>query len=104
MRNSLVIAGVALVMVACSPVSKDAERELAQSVNCETAEGDIRILENEKAHVAKQVASGVIAIAPIGLVTGVVTGTQDEKLEVATGEYDQQIDDKIAEIKSTCNL
>ena len=54
--------------------------------------------------MAKQVASGVTAVAPAGLVLGVVTGTEDDKLEVATGDYNDQIEKKIAEIKSTCGL
>jgi len=95
----------ALVLGAsCAPISKQAKEDLAQPVNCRTAKGDIRTLEHEKAHVAEQAANGVMAIAPAGLVLGVATGTEDEKLEVATGEYDKQIDRKIAEIKRTCGL
>jgi hypothetical protein len=41
---------------------------------------------------------------PIGLVTGVVMGTEGEKLQVATGEYNEQLDAKIAEIKRVCGL
>ena len=104
MSRGVLIVGVALLMVACSPQSKEAKQELAQPVNCATAEGDIRILEGEKAHVAEQVASGVTAIAPAGFALGVVTGTEGDKLEVASGDYNDQIDKKIAEIKSTCGL
>ena len=104
MSRGVLIVGVALLMVACSPQPKEAKQELAQPVNCATAEGDIRILENEKAHVAEQVASGVTAVAPAGLVLGVVTGTEGDKLEVATGDYNDQIDKKIAEIKAACGL
>jgi len=48
--------------------------------------------------------AGVSYFAPAGLVLGVATGTEDEKLEVAGGEYNNKIDAKIAEIKSTCGL
>jgi len=89
---------------ACSPISKTAQQELAQPVNCRTAEGDIRVLESEKAHVEKQVASGVMAVTPAGAVTGILTGTEDDKIKVATGEYDRQIDRKIAEIKRVCGV
>ena len=51
-----------------------------------------------------QVASGVMAVTPAGIVTGVVTGTEHDKIKVATGEYDRQIDRKIAEIKRVCGL
>jgi hypothetical protein len=33
-----------------------------------------------------------------------VTGTEKEKVEVATGEYNKMIDKRIAEIKETCGI
>ena len=97
----LVLTGVC---VGCAPVSKEAKRELRQPVNCATAQGDIRILGHEKAHVGKQIASGVPAITPAGAVIGIVTGTEREKFTVATGDYNKQIDAKIAEIKRVCGI
>lgn len=35
---------------------------------------------------------------------GILTGTYGEKVEVATGEYNDKIDAKIAEIKRTCGI
>ena len=58
----------------------------------------------EKAHVGKEIANGVSAIVPIGLVVGVATKTEKAKFEVGTGEYNRMIDKKIAEIKSTCGI
>jgi hypothetical protein len=54
--------------------------------------------------VAEQVADGVTAIAPAGIVLGVVTGTEVDKLKVAAGHYNTLIDKKEAEIKTTCGL
>jgi len=73
-------------------------------VNCATAEGDIRVLRGEKAHVAERVAQGVTAIYPAGLVVGLLTGTEGTKIRVATGEYNKKLDAKIAEIQSTCGV
>ena len=102
---TLVAVCAALTMVvACAPTTKEAKQERKQAVNCATAEGDLRNLENEKVHVAGQLASGVTDIAPAGIVLIVPTGTKGDKLRVATGEYDKQIEAKIAEIKRTCNL
>ncbi len=92
------------VFVGCAPVSKEAKRELRQPVNCTTAAGDIRILESEKAHVGKQIVSGVTAITPAGAVIGILTGTERDKFTVATGDYNRQIDAKIAEIKRVCRI
>ena len=97
----LVLTGV---FVGCAPVSKEAKRELRQPVNCATAQGDIRILENEKAHVGKQIVSGITAITPAGAVIGIVTGTEGDKIQVAIGEYNRQLKAKIAEIKRVCRI
>ena len=104
----LIVVGALSIAVAVAapldPISDEAERELKQPVNCRTAEGDIRILNSEKAHVIEQAARGVSAVTPIGFVSGVVMGTEGDKLQVATGDYNKQIDAKIAEIKKVCGL
>ena len=83
---------------------KEVLEEMKQPINCATAEGDIRVLESEKAHVAKQIIDGVTAIVPASAVLGILMGTETTKLKVATGEYDKMIDKRIAEIKSECGL
>ena len=103
-----VLAGVfALNVSACGVRAhnrKVTEKEIQQQpINCATAEGDIRVLENEKAHVTEQIAMGISAIVPIGLVVGILTRTEGQKIKIATGEYNNKIDQKIAEIKRECN-
>ena len=71
-------------------------------INCATAEGDIRVLQAEKAHVAQRVVEGATALAPAGAVLGILTGTEGTKLKVAVGEYDKAIDKRIAEIEQKC--
>ncbi len=73
-------------------------------MNCATAEGDLRTLQAEKASTAKEIESGVTAITPIGLVAGAATGTEKAKMQVASGDYNKMIDQKIAQIKSTCGI
>jgi hypothetical protein len=98
--------GIAVLVVACAAQYQQQEQALQQpiKINCATAEGDIRVLQNEKAHVAQQIAMGVTAIAPAGLVMGVLMGTEQTKLQVATGDYNNMIDQRIADIKMTCGL
>ena len=95
-----------LLLPACALKDKKVEKELKQDlpINCATAEGDIRMLQHEKAHVAQQVIVGVTAIVPASLVIGLVTGTETEKIRVATGDYNKAIDKRIAEIKSQCGV
>ena len=108
MRKASVTALVmflVMFLVACAAKDqKKVEQEMKQPINCATAQGDIRMLQYEKAHVTQQVAEGVTAIFPAGLVVGVVTGTEKEKLKVSTGEYNKMIDKRIAEIKEKCGV
>ncbi len=73
-------------------------------VNCATAEGDLRVLEGEKAHVAERIAAGVTAIVPAGAALGILTQTESTKLKVATGKYNELIDKRIAQIKAECDV
>jgi len=101
---SVLVVGLVLTMASCAMQQKKVEKEMKQPINCATAEGDLRALKSEKAHVAEQIAEGVTAIIPIGLVVGVVTWTEGTKYEVATGEYNKMIDKRMAEIKEQCGV
>jgi hypothetical protein len=93
-------------LIACT-ASQDVRKVEAQAaapINCATAEGDIRMLNNEKASVADQIARGVTAIVPVGAVVGIVSGQEGSKFEIASGEYNTMIDKRIAAIRARCNL
>ena len=106
MKTMAMILLVALVILVtgCSDKYKKAEKQMKQPINCATAEGDIRLLMHEKAHVTDQIESGVTAIVPAGAVIGIVTKTEGTKAKVATGEYNKMIDKRIAEIKKECGV
>jgi hypothetical protein len=102
MLTSLVVA---LLSPGCAMNLKKDEKAAEQMpVNCATADGDLRVLRSEKAHVAEEIALGVTAIYPAGLIVGLLTGTEGTKIQVATGEYNKKLDAKIAEIQSTCGV
>lgn len=104
MQKELIMTVALMMLTGCSFQEKRVEQSLNQPVNCDVAEGDIRVLESEKAHVARQVVAGVTSVVPAGIVLGLVTGTTGTKLRVATGEYNQKIDERIANIKRTCGV
>ncbi len=104
MKNAALLVGLIFIMAACSPVSKQAKQDLAKPINCATAEGDIRALNSEKVNVAREIAAGVTAIVPVGLVVNTATGKEGDHFKVATGEYNTMIDKKIAEIKQQCGM
>ncbi len=99
-----ILASTVLLTACASPISDEAKREISAPINCSTAESDLAILEKEKANTAKQVAMGVTSVLPIGLVSGLVSGTAGDKAEVATGEYNDLLEAKIAKIKKACNI
>jgi hypothetical protein len=106
-RNLTKIAyGLAIAAFAagCAAQYQANEAALQQPINCATAEGDIRVLQGEKTNAVQQAAAGATAIAPAGIVMGLVTGTENTKLQVATGEYNQMIDSKISAIRRTCRM
>jgi hypothetical protein len=108
MRKAIMIALAIFLVIsltACAASKqKKVEQEMKQPINCATAEGDIRALGHEKADVMQRIAEGVTAIVPASLVVGIATGTEKEKLEVGTDEYNKMIDKRIAEIKKKCGI
>jgi hypothetical protein len=83
---------------------QQAEQIENQPIDCRTAPGDLRVLQSEKAHVGQQLAMGVSSVYPSSLIMGVLTGTENTKIQVATGQYNQMIDQKIAQIEATCGV
>lgn len=103
----LVYASMALAFGAgCAAQQSQVAQNLQNPgpINCATARGDLRVLQSEKAHVAQQLVEGATAIYPAGAIMGVVTGVEGTKLSVATGEYNQAIDARMAQIRQTCGL
>jgi len=104
-RATIVVSSLIMIVAAgCAMQEKQTMESLNQPIYCGTAEGDIRVLQSEKTHVAQQVASGLGAIAPAGIVMGVLTGTEGTKLQVAAGDYNAKIDQRIAAIRATCRI
>jgi len=106
-RTKLLCAGLcAFGLVALSGCAEQEKKEAsaaqAMPINCATAPGDLRVLNSEKASTASKIGNGISMVAPIGLVAGLVTGTEKTKYEVTTGEYNKALDTKIAQIKAAC--
>ena len=93
---------LALVSGCAEHEKKDLAAAQAMPINCTTAAGDLRVLNTEKASTAAKIGNGISMVAPIGLVAGLVTGTEKTKWEVSTGEYNKALDTKIAQIKAAC--
>ena len=92
-----------VVLTGCAEQEKkEAAAAQTMPINCATAPGDLRVLNSEKASTATKIGNGISMVAPIGLVVGLVQGTEKTKYEVTTGEYNKALDTKIAQIKAAC--
>ncbi len=105
MKAYIYTACLALIVAGCAkPDVKEAQISEAKPVNCATAEGDLRVLASEKAHVTKEIENGVASIVPVGAIVNTVSGQEKARFEIGTGEYNRLIDKKMAEIKNTCGI
>jgi hypothetical protein len=104
MKHLWVLGIVLSVAAGCSPITTQDEQSLAKPINCQTAPGDIVTLQSEKSSVLTRLASGATAIQPSAAALSILTGSEKAKLEVASGEYNDMIDNKIGEIKKTCGV
>jgi outer membrane murein-binding lipoprotein Lpp len=102
------IAASALLAAGCASQYKKDEQNMKQAqsmpVSCPNAEADISMLQSELATTKQKAAAGVTAVIPLSAVVGIVEGTEGTKAEIATGEYNQILEQKIAEIKNTCGI
>lgn len=99
MKN-IILPGLTLLLATLSAGGLGQEA----SVNCDTAKEDIAKLEAEKKSSLEQMEKGVTSIMPSTVVLHLMTGTQQESKEIASGEYNERIDAHIERIKSTCGL
>ena len=101
-KKSLLVA-ILMTLGAGGAIASD---EFSHPINCDTAEGDLRALASEKKHAQNEQLKGATALTPSGALFGLVTGTEQEKLDTLSSapEYIKQIDARTAAIKKQCNL
>jgi hypothetical protein len=71
-------------------------------MNCATAEGDIRALSSEKKHAQQQQLEDITAMTPAGALLGLIKCNEKTKLEMLSGDYEKEIDARIAETQAKC--
>ena len=95
----VVIAGMLAAGIAAAATDGD-----RHPVNCATAEGDLRAIESEKKHAEDKQAESIIAVTPAGALLGLMTGTEHKRLTMLSGDYVKALEQREAEIKSTCHI
>jgi len=105
-RLTVSACGIAAVCLAagCAQKYQKVEDSFAQPINCSTAWADIQWLQSNKVDKATEAAEGMKFALPTTIIVGAVTGTAGAQYEVGTGEFNRKIDERIANIKETCNL
>jgi hypothetical protein len=83
---------------------KGGEASLKKGINCATGRQDIETLNTEKAGVGQQIMAGVSSVMPVSAVVGLLKGNYAENVQVSAGQYNRDIDHKIAEIREVCGL
>jgi hypothetical protein len=90
---------------ACAPpITQEAKQDLQRPIDCTTAQDDIAVLQSEKSNVNQQMLAGVTSMLPTAAVMGLLTGRQQDREEVLTGQYNDMIDQKIDAIRRTCRV
>ena len=86
-------------------VTGPADADTSLPVDCSTAKEDISTLEGEKQATSDKAVGGILAFTPIGLVANVATGgdEMEEEEKLSHEEYNQRIDERIAQIKAACS-
>jgi len=107
MKLFSVLVFIVLFIAGCAynpPISEEAKYELEKPVDCSTAALDIQILESEKASSTAQAKSGIKMIVPASAARSILHRDYLDREEVATGQYNRDIEAKIKEIKDKCSL
>lgn len=83
-------------------ISDQARYDLARPVDCSRAEEDITVLKQEKAEIDEQIKAGVKMFVPAAAARSILHRDYQDRAAVATGQYNQAIEDKIKEICDKC--
>jgi hypothetical protein len=85
-------------------ISDEEKAAIEKPINCSTAKKDIAILEDEKASVGRQALAGVRSLVPFSAAAGILMGDYRDRVKVATGTYNDDLEAKIQQIKATCGV
>lgn len=105
MRKLVVLFAILALGTACArSISEQTKADLAKPIDCSTAKADIQTLEDEKASVAKQISAGVRSVIPAAAVVGILRREYRDRVKVAAGGYNKDLQAKIDEIKQKCGM
>ena len=104
--NKLILVFVVLCCSGCaSAVNKHEllQAQLSMPIECMMAEEQIESLHSYEVDSTEQFANTVASILPTSIIFNLLTGEYTSRLKLANGEYNQQVSNRIAEIKQKCS-
>jgi hypothetical protein len=75
---------------------------LAEPIDCDSAPEDIAALERAMPSRAERARSVVQSVAPVGVLSGVATGTYKDRVAVLSGRTEEELTARIKAIEATC--
>lgn len=103
-KTLILATGITLGVAACSTRPTQQEIETIE-VDCNNAQEQIATLEAERERTSSErLGRGVQSVAPPAVIVNIFRGQYDQNVQIASGEYEQILLDKIDEIERTCGL
>ena len=110
-RVSVVALCALYSLTACVGISPETKMKISEPVNCSSGYEDISYLKSEHASGGKRLVQGLLGIMPPSIIISLFRSAarRPERMyldhwTVASGSYNEQMEDKIASIKQKCSL
>ena len=108
MKSNLLICTLSAAVMTLGSGSSWAQDPDQKPIDCSTAQDDIKTLVHEHKATDERIAKGAFSILPIGIVLNeskkVTESSAEKQKEMDIKEYNLKIDQRITDIKRTCNI
>jgi len=91
------LGAVSLMLAGCAAMTM--RDIMAVKPDCARIDKQIAMLENEKAENDQRLLAGIQSVAPALAALNIVAGTYGRNVAIATGEWADAIDTKLAELR-----
>ena len=108
MKAKLLICTLSAALMTLGPGSSWSQDPMTKPIDCSTAQDDIQTLVHEHKSTDERIAKGALSIMPIGIVLNeskkATESSNEKQKEMDIKQYNMKIDERITEIKKTCNI
>ena len=108
MKNNLLVCTLSAAVMTLGSGNGWAQDTDQAPIDCSTAQEDIKTLVHEHKASDERIAKGAFSILPIGIVLNesekATESKAEKQKEMDIKEYNLKIDQRITDIKRTCNI